>query len=244
MATSQDVMPPEEAQAIAAIDEAKRQIEIAVANQDVDSLLEWRDRAAAVQHYIRRRDEARELADNAGELKVRAEAALGRLDLEVVPKRGRRKAADEDSNGDEPVPAPLADFQTARRSMFRTLGKLAEDQLDSVVESLRSDEDDRGVTTARAVKAARDLLPHEERAEREAPTKEQRRELVSDYVAHLRALDTETNILARMARKVLPAATPGERTKMVERLSKTVTRLEELREALEVEAEPEEDEGE
>src|SRR5207245_9530469 len=120
MATSQDVLPREEAQAIAALDEAKRQIDIARSKQDVDALMEWRDRAAAVQHYIKRRNEARDLADNAGELKVRAEAALGKLDLAVAPRRGRKPAKEEEAtNGDEPTLAPLADFQPNRRAMFR-----------------------------------------------------------------------------------------------------------------------------
>jgi hypothetical protein len=233
MATaSTDVLPAEEAAAIAALDEAKRQIDIARANEDVGSLMEWRDRAAAVQHYIRKRDEARELADNAGELKVRAEAALGRLDLKVAPGRGRRKTEGDDTD----EAAPLADFQPNTRSMFRTLGKLEESQLDAVVDTLRA-EDDGGVTTSRAVKQARSYLPVEPR-EAPEPTKEARRELVSDYVGHIRALDTETGTLVRLARKMLPVATPGERSKIAERLSNTVVRIEDLRDAIAGAGEP------
>ena len=163
MATqSTDVLPQEEANAIAALDEAKRQIDIARANEDIDTLLEWQDRAAAVQHYIRRRDEARELADNAGEIKVRAEAALGKLDLAVSPGRGRRAAAEDDA---EPEEAPLASLQPNRRSAYRVLGKLSGNELDEVVGRLRADEEsDKGVTTARAVHEARGMLPKEERA--------------------------------------------------------------------------------
>lgn len=241
-AASQEVLPPEEAAALAALDEAKRAIQVALANEDVESLLEMRDRVAAAQHYFRRREEARELADNAGELKVRAEAALGRLDLAVAPRPGRRKAEEvtEDGDGeDEPAPvSPLADFQPNRRSMFRTLGRLEHGQLDEVVVSLRSDEDERGVTTARAVKVARDLLPHDDKGAADKPTKEVRRELVTDYVAHLRALDTETSTLVRMARKVIPAATPGERSRMANRLANTIARLDDLKEGLDMDAEP------
>jgi hypothetical protein len=225
--TSTDVLPAEEAAAIAALDEAKRQIDIARASEDVESLLEWRDRAAAVQHYIRKRDEARELADNAGELKVRAEAALGRIDLAISPGRGRPKKGE----GDEAeVAAPLADFQTATRSMFRTLGKLEESELDAVVDKLRT-EDDGGVTTARAVKEARTYIPVEERTAAE-PTKEARKEVVTDYVAHVRALDTEASALVRMARKMLPIATGGERIKIAERLSNTIAKIEDLRDGI------------
>lgn len=238
-AASTEVLPPEEVQAIAALDEAKRQIDIARSNEDVDTLLEWADRAAAVQHYIRRREEARELADNAGELKVRAEAALGKLDLAARPERGRPKKEDE---GEEPAPpAPLADFENNRRTMFRTLGKLDSSQLDSVVDGLRSD-DDGGVTTSRAVRAARELLPIEHRegtATPGKPSKERRKELVTDYVDHVRALDTETNTLIRLARKVIPASTFSERQRIAKRLSDTVDKLTELAEAMAVEgAEP------
>jgi hypothetical protein len=236
--TSTDVLPAEEAAAIAALDEAKRQIDIARASEDVDALLEWRDKAAAVQHYIKKRDEARELADNAGELKVRAEAALGKIDLAVSPGRGRRKAED-----DKPAEiAPLADFQPNTRSMFRTLGRLEESQLDDVVDKLRA-EDDGGVTTARAVREARTFIPPEERAE-QPKSKEQRKELVTDYVGHVRALDTETGTLIRLARKVIPNSTPGERTRIAERLSNAIAKLEELRDAIAASAAPPDDDGE
>ena len=227
-ATTTDVLPAEEAAAIAAIDEAKRQIDIARASEDVDSLLEWRDRAAAVQHYLTKRNEARELADNAGELKVRAEAALGKMDLVITPGRGRRAKTEEEEKPAEL--APLADFQPNTRSMFRTLGKLEESQLDAVVDKLRTN-DDGGVTTARAVREARSYVPVEVREAAE-PTKEVRKEVVSDYVGHVRALDTEANALTRMARKMLPVATLGERTKIAERLSNTIVKLEDLRDAI------------
>jgi hypothetical protein len=239
--TSTDVLPAEEAAAIAALDEAKRQIDIARASEDVESLLEWRDRAAAVQHYIKKRDEARELADNAGELKVRAEAALGKLDLAITPGRGRRKSQEEEATPADL--APLSDFQPNTRSMFRTLGKLEESQLDAVVDKLRT-EDDGGVTTARAVREARSYVPVEERTPTE-PTKEARKEVVSDYVQHVRALDTESSALVRMARKMLPVATAGERSKIAERLSNVIAKLEDLRDGITgagaepVEADPE-----
>lgn len=232
-----DVLPAEEAQAIAALDEAKRQIDIARASEDVDSLLEWADRAAAVAHYIKRREEARELADNAGEIKVRAEAALGKLDLKYAPHRGRRSKEEEEAAAEE-APSPLEQFQTARRSAFRTLGRLDGDQLDTVVTGLRTEDDGGGVTTSRAVRAARELLPIEAR-EPGKPSKEQRKELITDYVGHVRALDTETSTLVRLARKVIPAATDGERQRIANRLGNTIVRLAELQESLAVDgAEP------
>jgi hypothetical protein len=234
MATqSTDVLPAEEANAIAALDEAKRQIDIARANEDIDSLLEWQDRAAAVQHYIRRRDEARELADNAGEIKVRAEAALGKLDLAVAPARGRRAASD-----DTPEEPPLAGFASARRSAYRVLGKLAPGELDEVVGRLRSDEDsDKGVTTARAVQEARAMLPKEERAQGEV-SKDERKELVTDYAQHLRALDTQVSLLTRLGKKIVARATDTERGRLALRLSNDIVRLEDLRDFLAVDGVP------
>lgn len=71
-----DVMPKRKADALAALDLALGAIELARADEDPDELPDWRDRAA-VQLYRRRRDSARDMVDAAGEIKVRAEAALG-----------------------------------------------------------------------------------------------------------------------------------------------------------------------
>lgn len=250
-----DVIPASEAQAIAALDEAKRQIDIARANEDVDTLLDWADRAAAVQIYIKRRDEAREVADNAGEIKVRAEAALGKLDLAARPTAGRPAKKDdtegEDNSSDteelEEAPSPLASFQTARRSAFRTLGKLEEKELDAVVKALREDDNEGGVTTSRAVRVAREFIPVEHRGANGSttagkPSKEQRKQLITDYVDHVRALDTEVSTLTRLAKKVVNIGTDSERTRIAKRLNATLERLAELTEFVEVGDEPEPEE--
>jgi hypothetical protein len=238
MAAGQEVLPPEDVQALAALDEAKRQIDVARAMGDTEKLLEVRDTMAAFQHYWKLREDARDIVDSAGEVKVRAEAALGKLDIQAAPssRGGRRKTEDEE---EEAVVPPLADFQPNRRSMFRTLGRLEAKQLDTVVEGLRA-EDDGGVTTSRAVRAARELLPveHRESATPAEKSKEARRELVADYVAHMKALDTETNLLTRQWRKVTGVAKPGERARMASRLGNTIARLTDLQEAIEVDAEP------
>ena len=241
-AVNTEVLPAAEAQAIAALDEARRQIDIARASEDIDTLLEWTDRAAAVTHYYKRREEARELADNAGEIKVRAEAALGKLDLKYAPSRrgGPKPKSEEAAEGEEEAPSPLAQFQPNRRSAFRTLGQLDSNQLDGVVTKLRSD-DEGGVTTSRAVRAAREVLPIEHRDGTGAPgkpSKEQRKQLVTDYVDHVRALDSEANTLVRLARKMMPVATDGERSRIAKRLNDTVEKLAELAEGMSVGEEP------
>ena len=121
----------EDAQALAALDEAKRQIDVARAMGDTEKLLEVRDTMAAFQHYWKLREDARDIVDSAGEVKVRAEAALGKLDLAAAPSnRGGRRTKPEDEDEEVVVP-PLADFQPNRRAMFRTLGKLESGQLDT-----------------------------------------------------------------------------------------------------------------
>ena len=63
-----DILPDREAKALVALDQAKRAIEEARNNTDVEALMQYRDQAAAVAHYVRRRNESRAIADDAGEV--------------------------------------------------------------------------------------------------------------------------------------------------------------------------------
>ena len=118
------VMPKTEADAIAALDEVRRELDIAKQTGDVETLHEWRDRAAAVQHYQRMRDGGEQAADDAGEVKVRAEAALGALDREANPDGagGRGKTASKVEG--------VSDAHPRDRAKWRKLGKLPDDELD------------------------------------------------------------------------------------------------------------------
>lgn len=256
--TGTDVVPASEAKYVAAIDEAKRQIDIARINEDVETLLDMTDRMAAITALVRRRDDARELSDNAGEIKVRAEAALGKLDLAVRPSAGRPPKKEGEGEGEDNSTdtvelgdeSPLAAFQPNRRSAFRTLGKLEEKELDAVVKALREDEAEGGVTTSRAVRVAREYIPVEPRGANGStaagkPSKEARKQLITDYVDHVRALDTEVSTLTRLAKKVVNVGTDSERTRIAKRLNTTLERLAELIEFVEVGTEvdePDEDE--
>ena len=144
-----ELLPPQEVRAIAALDEAVAAIERARDVGDVDALLEWRDRAAAVKLYADRRDGARKVADDAGEVKLHAERALGALDRQVNPDRsgGRGKTA-----------APTTAVSEHTRANWRKLGALDRDTFEGVVERLRADESG-GVTTSRAVRVAREFAP-------------------------------------------------------------------------------------
>ena len=85
------------------LDEAKRHIAIARSMAMAEELHEWRDRAAAMAHYAKMRGDSQEAANQAAEIKVRAEAALGALDREARPgnvgQGGNRM-----SSASEPIP--------------------------------------------------------------------------------------------------------------------------------------------
>lgn len=132
---SVSVVPEADAQALVALDEARRQIALAKGNGDANTLHEWRDRAAAVQHYVRRRGGAKQVGDDAGEVKVRAEAALGALDREAAP-RGRPTKDDSDAN----FSPPLAGVDPRVRASWRTLGALSDGDLDGLITEARNDE--------------------------------------------------------------------------------------------------------
>lgn len=74
-----DSLPP--------IDQARAMIARAVAVGDVDTLVDLRNSAEAIDLYFRRSG-AKEVADQAGEIKVTAERAIGRIDTDRAP-RGR-----------------------------------------------------------------------------------------------------------------------------------------------------------
>lgn len=155
MMASKDIVPASEARALGAIDEAKRQIALAQATGDVDTLQEWRSRAAAVAHYNRMRDGGREAANAAGEVKVRAEAALGVLDLEAKPTRGPSPIVASGGNNS----APLDGMRYGTRANMRKLGTLDEDELDTAIDEARADED-KAVTTDNVIRHAfSDRLP-------------------------------------------------------------------------------------
>jgi hypothetical protein len=191
-----DVLPPREAQTLAALDQAREAIELARQSGDVDTLLELRDRAAAVQHYQRRRDGAREVADSAGEIKVRAEAALGHIDWEANPPHsgGRGKTATADV---------VVSTQPNTRASWRALGRLAPEQLDAVVALLRTG-DGGGVTTTRAMRIAREVAPgrrpHPIEVERH-----ERRQAVDDYHDRLKVAARELQWLETNAERVAPS---------------------------------------
>jgi phage N-6-adenine-methyltransferase len=142
------LVPTEDGRALAALDEAKAAIAEARAAGDTETLKEWRDRAAAYLHYNARRDNSKAVANDAGEVKVRAERALGQLDAEENPHGGDRS---EQASVGEACSVP--EVAPATRAAWRKLAKVADDRFDAIVLEAREDEDS-GVNTTSLVRRA------------------------------------------------------------------------------------------
>jgi ParB family chromosome partitioning protein len=136
--------------------EAKRQIALAREMAMADELHEWRDRAAAMAHYARMRGDSQEAANQAAEIKVRAEAALGALDAEARPA-----SAGSNQHGQVTTPTvstPVLNVAPTTRSNWRKLGALDDQQLDDVIEQVRATDDT--ISTAAIVKALKGSTVH------------------------------------------------------------------------------------
>jgi len=137
-----------EGQSLVELDEAKRQIALARDMAMAEELHEWRDRAAAMAHYARMRGDSQEAANQAAEIKVRAEAALGALDAEARPA-----SAGSNQHGQVTTPTvstPVLNVAPTTRANWRKLGALEDDQLDKVIEQVKAADDT--ISTAAVVK--------------------------------------------------------------------------------------------
>ena len=130
------------------LDEAKRHIAIARSMAMAEELHEWRDRAAAMAHYAKMRGDSQEAANQAAEIKVRAEAALGALDAEARPSG--RPSTEEKST--PTVDFPALNVAPTTRSNWRKLGALDDKKLDQVIEEVKATDDT--ISTAAVVKVA------------------------------------------------------------------------------------------
>lgn len=130
---------------LAKTSETMRSLDIARVNGDVDALMEWRRRAEVAQLYATRHD-AKDKADDAGEIKVYAERYLGQLDAEAHPHGVKDEF--KSSGGTELT----VDHTT--RAAWRRLGKLSDETFIDYVGLARKDEE-AGVSTAQIVRIAR-----------------------------------------------------------------------------------------
>lgn len=123
------------------LDEAKHLIARAVADDDTDTLFELRARASAVELYARRAD-AREVANDSGEIKVRSEAGLGKIDRKLAPH-----GVKQEFRGTGTLePPPLENVHQDTRAAWRKLAVLPDGAFDERVAALRADEN-AGVST-------------------------------------------------------------------------------------------------
>lgn len=112
-----------------------------VVEGDADALHELRNRSRAYELF-NDRSGARELANEAGEIKVRAERGLAQIDIRVAP-RGVTKELRGDS-----TPPPLAEFNEHTRAELRRLGSLSTKDFERRIAAAKSDEL-AGVSTTR-----------------------------------------------------------------------------------------------
>jgi ParB family chromosome partitioning protein len=142
-----------EGQSLVELDEAKRHIALARDMAMAEELHEWRDRAAAMAHYARMRGDSQEAANQAAEIKVRAEAALGALDREARPH-----GTNEKFRGVTPDVTPDLGVAPTTRANWRKLGALEDDQLDKVIKQVKAADDT--ISTAAIVKALKGSTVH------------------------------------------------------------------------------------
>jgi hypothetical protein len=126
------------AEALPALEVARRVIAQAVLEHDADTLRELRSRASAVELYNRRTG-AMEIANDAGEIKVRAERGLGQVDAAVAPHGGDRMQGSGTGI--------LTDVRRETRAAWRRLGKVADVTFEHSLELAHEDEL-AGVSTA------------------------------------------------------------------------------------------------
>jgi len=100
-------------------------------------LLELRRRADAVGLYQRRGD-AKDAANDAGEIKVRAERGLGQIDGKARPHGSNQWSAGRTA---------LHEIDHATRTIWRQFGKLRDDAFDRFLVRARAEENG-GITTA------------------------------------------------------------------------------------------------
>lgn len=136
-------------QSLVELDEAKRHIALARDMAMAEELHEWRDRAAAMAHYARMRGDSQDAANQAAEIKVRAEAALGALDAEARPAKVKSAARSSSPTEDD---VPVLKVGAATRANWRKLGALDDQQLDKVIEQVKATDDT--ISTAAVVKVA------------------------------------------------------------------------------------------
>ena len=147
-----DLLPVDQAQALAWLDETRRQIARAEDVRDIDFLADLRNGAGAAQLYYRRRGSQKH-ANVAGEVKVRCERSLGRIDVDEFPHGGNRRSEDF-QEGSYPPLEKRAGVSEDTLKAWRKIGKVGDARFEEFVGWAWEDEDS-GVTTARLIEYLR-----------------------------------------------------------------------------------------
>lgn len=129
---------------LAPLSRAKREIARAIAEGDGGYLLRLRTDGSAAELALSRLG-AMEAANDAGEIKVRAERGLALLDVKAAPH-----GVKEELRGRATLP-PLAELHTHTRASIRKLATLSEDDFEQRISAAREDEN-AGVSTARVLR--------------------------------------------------------------------------------------------
>lgn len=128
-------------QALAPVAVAKALIARWVVEGDADALHELRHRASAYELF-NQRSGARDLANDAGEIKVRAERGLAQIDIQLAPRSVKREFRETKTH------PPLEDFNPVTRADLRRLGTLSENEFERRLLAAKDDEL-AGVSTTR-----------------------------------------------------------------------------------------------
>lgn len=129
-----------------ALAEARRYLAEA---RDALGVLDLRNRALAVEHYLRQRDDAGTAALDAAELRLRAERRLGELLAETVNHQGSRGVG---SAVKPTLPPEISKLQSHRYQLAATV---PEPRFKALLEEARQKADVRLATTAAVLRLAR-----------------------------------------------------------------------------------------
>jgi N6-adenosine-specific RNA methylase IME4 len=156
-------LQPAESRGLLALAEGKRWLAHA---RDVLLVKEFRDRAAALERYLRQRDDADTAARDAAELRLRAERRLGELLAETVNHNGTRADLDNLRGSTvEPRASTLPDGIDKKQShRYQQAAKVPEAEFERHVERARAEADVKGLTSV----AVRRLVAAAKREERRA----------------------------------------------------------------------------
>ena len=130
--------------------------------RDTLQVLDLRNKAAAVEHYLKQRDDSTSAAIDAAELRLRAERRLGELLAETVDHAGGRpkKNADTVSVFSGTIPDSISQKQSSR---YQQAAKVPESEFETLVVTAREKGDIARLTSAAVMRLAKEIQRQEQR---------------------------------------------------------------------------------